>query len=57
MISALIAFQLESSVLCAHVRRELVCVREEKPLCVCQPGRPRGPLNLRQMWWRSPYVS
>ena len=57
MIGALLAFQLESAVFCVKIRRELVCVREEKSLCVCQPGRPHGPLNLRQMWWRSPYVS
>ena len=57
MISLLLAMQVESEVLCVKIDRELVCVREQKPLCVCQPGRPHGPLNLRQMWWRTPYVS
>ena len=56
-MGVILAMQLESEVLCVKIQRELVCVREEKPLCVCQPGRPHGPLNLRQMWWRSPYIS
>ena len=57
MISLLLAAQLESAVFCAHIRRELVCVRSVEPVCACEPGKPVGPLNLRQMWWRSPYVT
>ena len=57
MLSLLLALQLEPEWFCVKVRRELICVRDAKALCACQPGRPHGPIHLRRTWWRAPYIS
>tara|TARA_Y100001933_G_C18558033_1_gene380205 strand:- start:233 stop:406 length:174 start_codon:yes stop_codon:yes gene_type:complete len=57
MIALLISAQLASLVHSAKGRKELICWKLEKLLYACQPGKPHGPLNLSQMWWRTPYIT
>ena len=56
MIGFLLAAQLESSVVCLHIRLKLVCERFVELICVCEPGKPAKELKLRQVQWKSPII-